>query len=87
MHVWLHGPVERRVRQAAELEGIDEIEARRRLELTDRARYAYVDALYGVDPRAPGLYQLVIDSTAIPLETCAELIARAAREWRGRQGA
>jgi cytidylate kinase len=81
LHVRLDGPPERRVARAAELEGIGPEEARRRLELTDRARYAYVDALYGVDPAAPGLYQLIVDATAMSLPACAELIARAALRW------
>jgi hypothetical protein len=82
LHVRLDGPVERRVARAAELEGIDPQEARRRLELTDRARYAYVDTLYGVDPGAPGLYGLILDATAMSLEACAELVAHAARAWK-----
>lgn len=87
LHVRLDGPVERRVRRAAELEGISEEEARRRLELTDRARYAYVDTLYGVDPGAPGLYSLIVDATAMSLDDCAELVARAARAWGERRSA
>jgi cytidylate kinase len=87
LHVRLDGPVERRVARAAELEGIDPQEARRRLELTDRARHAYVDALYGVDPATPGLYQLVLDATAMALQDCSELVARAAVLWKGRQRA
>jgi hypothetical protein len=87
LHVRLHGPVERRVRRAAALEGISEDEARRRLELTDRARYAYVDTLYGVDPGAPGLYGLIVDATAMSLEDCAELIERAALVWQERRRA
>jgi cytidylate kinase len=84
MHVRLDGPVERRVARAAAMEGIDPEEARRRLELTDRARYAYMDSLYGVDPGAPRLYHLIVDATAMPLESCAELVAHAARSWQGR---
>ena len=62
-----------------------EEEARRRLELTDRARYAYVDTLYGVDPGAPGLYSLIVDATAMSLDDCAELVAHAARAWQERR--
>jgi cytidylate kinase len=87
LHVRLDGPPDRRVARAAELEGIAPEEARRRLELTDRARYAYVDALYGVDPSAPGLYQLILDATAMSLEACAELIAHAANAWEERRRA
>ena len=85
LHVRLDGPVERRVRRAAELEDISEEEARRRLELTDRARYAYVDTLYGVDPGAPGLYSLIVDATAMSLDDCAELVEHAARSWQERR--
>ena len=86
LHVRLDGPVELRVRRAAELEGIDEDEARRCLKLADRARYAYVDTLYGVDPSSPGLYALVIDATAMSLDACADLVVHAARarDARGR---
>jgi cytidylate kinase len=87
LHVRLDGPVERRIARAAELEGIEPGEARRRLELTDRARYAYVDTLYGVDPGAPGLYSLILDATAMSLDACAELVARAARSWEERRRA
>jgi hypothetical protein len=85
LHVRLDGPVERRVRRAAALQGISEQEARRRLDLTDRARYAYVDTLYGVDPGAPGLYGLIVDATAMSLDDCAELVERAALAWEERR--
>jgi hypothetical protein len=84
LHVRLDGPVDARVRRAMELQEIDEEEARRRLELTDRARYAYVDEVYGVDPGSPGLYALVLDATALDIDACAELVARAARLWEER---
>jgi cytidylate kinase len=87
LHVRLDGPPDRRVARAADLEGITPEEARRRLELTDRARYAYIDALYGVDPSAPGLYQLILDATAMSLEACVELIAYAAHAWEERRRA
>jgi hypothetical protein len=81
LHVRLDGPVERRVRLAAELEEIDEAAARRRLELTDRARYAIVDTFYGVDISSPRLYALVLDSTAMSVDASVELLARAAVAW------
>jgi cytidylate kinase len=86
LHVRLHGPVDRRIAQAAELEGIDADEAERRLKRNDKAREGYVRHYYGVDARNPTLYHLVIDSTAIPLSACVEVIAVAARA-RERVGA
>jgi cytidylate kinase len=79
LHVRLDGPVERRVAQAALLEDIDFQEAERRLKRNDKAREGYVRHYYGADARDPRLYHLVIDSTAIPLDACVQVIALAAR--------
>jgi cytidylate kinase len=77
LRVLLTGPPHRRIEQAMAIEGIDRKTAARRLERTDRARIAYHQTLYCVDPRKPELYHLMVDSTAIPFETCVELIAAA----------
>ena len=78
LHVLLDGPKEARVRQAMEIEGIDREAAERRLHRVDRFRRAYIETLYGVDPHEPGICHLVLDSTAIALDDCVELIVRAA---------
>ena len=78
-HVRLVGPDARRVVQGAVIEGISEEQAGERLRAADRARTAYVRRLYRCDPADPSLYHLVIDSTAIPLDTVIELILTAAR--------
>jgi cytidylate kinase len=78
LHVRLHGPRERRIVQSMELEGIDREEATRRLTDNDRAREAYVQHFYGVNPQDVALYHLTIDSTAIALDACVELIIAAA---------
>jgi cytidylate kinase len=78
-HVRLDGPAERRVVQGAVVEGISEQQARERLRAADKARTAYVRRLYRCDPADASLYHLVIDSTAMPLDTVIELILTAAR--------
>jgi cytidylate kinase len=78
-HVRLDGPADRRVAQGAAVEGISEEQARARLRAADKARIAYVRRLYRTDPADASLYHLVIDSTAIPLDTVIELILAAAR--------
>jgi cytidylate kinase len=78
-HVRLDGPPARRVVQGAAIEGIGEEQARERLRAADKARTAYVRRLYRCDPADASLYHLVIDSTAIPLDTVIELIVSAAR--------
>lgn len=76
-HVRLDGPAEARVRQGAEIEGIDLEAAAVHQHKADRARTNYVRRLYRVDPAAPSLYHLVIDSTALPLDSVVELILQA----------
>jgi len=78
LHVRLDGPPERRVARAMEIEGLTKADAERLRKEGDRAREAYVRHFYSCDARDPALYHLVIDSTAIPLETVAELIVTAA---------
>jgi cytidylate kinase len=78
-HVRLDGPAERRVAQGAAIEGISEEQAWERLRAADKARTAYVRRLYRTDPTDTSLYHLVVDSTAIPLDTVTELILAAAR--------
>jgi cytidylate kinase len=78
-HVRLDGPAARRVVQGAAIEGISEEQAAERLRAADKARTAYVRRLYRCDPADASLYHLVLDSTAIPLDTVIELVITAAR--------
>jgi cytidylate kinase len=82
LHVRLFGPRELRIEQAMRIEGVDHEEAKRRLAETDRAREAYVRHFYGADPTELRHYHLALDSTALDLDACVELIAQAA-EARG----
>jgi cytidylate kinase len=79
LRVRLDGPVDARVRQAMQLDpGLDRERAEETLRQFDRTHAAYLQQLYGVDIHACGLYHLVLDSTAIELEACVELIVQAA---------
>ena len=86
LHVRLDGPVDRRLDRAMELEGVDRATAERHMRETDRAREAYVQQFYGADARDAALYHLVIDSTALVLDACVELIALAAAARSDRAG-
>lgn len=79
LHVRLGGPRDARIDQGTELEGIDYDAACRRQESEDKARIDYVRRAYGVDPWVTDLYHLILDSTAVPLDTCVELIVISAR--------
>lgn len=79
LHVHLGGPAAARVRQRMALEGIDQATAERRRAVTDRTRMRYVRSAYGVDGEDPTLYHLMIDSTAIDIDTCVDLIVLASQ--------
>jgi cytidylate kinase len=77
-HIRLDGPADRRVAQAMSLEHIDEPAARQRQSEADRARRVYVQRLYDRDSADPALYHVVLDSTALALAACVDLLATAA---------
>jgi cytidylate kinase len=79
LHVRLDGPPRRRLAAAVARSGRPEDEVRRDLEANDRTREAYVRHFYRCDPASARHYHLVVDSTALPLDTVVELIVVAAR--------
>jgi cytidylate kinase len=79
LHVHLGGRRDARIRQGMALESIDRETAERRQEAEDRARIRYVGDAYGVDGEDPSLYHLMLDSTALDLDTCVDLIVAASR--------
>jgi cytidylate kinase-like protein len=79
LHVRLDGPPEARLRAAVQRYGRPREELRRELEANDTTREAYVRHFYRCDPAAARHYHLVLDGTALPLETLVDLVATAAR--------
>jgi len=65
---------------------MSERDAREAMDRNDKARTAYVRHFYGADAASPRHYDLVIDSTRIPIEACTEMIVSAARSCGGRKG-
>ncbi len=82
--VRLFGPEEARVAQAARIENVDALTARRRMPEVDRARAQYVRRLYAADIDDPAFYRLQIDSAALPLDACASIITTAYAALTGR---
>lgn len=74
VHVLLRGPLEERIRQAMTLEGIDRSTAEARQRAEDRSRQGYVRRSYGADGDDPSWYHLVLDSTAVDLDACVDVI-------------
>jgi hypothetical protein len=79
LHVRLDGPRDRRLAAAVERSGRSLEEVRREMEVNDRTREAYVRHFYRCDPGEARHYHLVVDSTALPVETVVELVVTAAR--------
>jgi cytidylate kinase len=87
LHVRLDGDVEARRKAAMAHGDMDYATACRMQQQTDRARKAYINHYY---PRAGAWedarhYHVVLDSTALSLETCTEIIVRAAKDLFARK--
>jgi cytidylate kinase len=79
LRVRLDGPAPGRVEQAMRLGGIDHDAAEQALRKLDRTHAEYARRFYGGDITDPCLYHLMIDSTAIAIDACVELIVLAAQ--------
>jgi hypothetical protein len=79
LHVRLDGPRERRLAAAVERSGLPRDEVAREMTAADRGREAYVRHFYRRDPADAGLYHLVVDTTALPVDTAVQLVVTAAR--------
>ena len=75
--VRLDGPVEARIAQVV-AHGVDESVARRGQREVDRARDAYARVLFNARQDDPALYHLMVDSTALSVDACVDIIMRAA---------
>lgn len=79
LRVRLYGPPERRIEQAVRTFGAAPEVATDAVRNLDRTHDAYLEHFYGADIDDPALYHLMIDSTAVPIDACADVIANAAR--------
>ena len=79
LRVRLDGPPEARAAQASRLGGVSLEEAEEGRRRVDRAQAAYWTRFYGADIEDPSHYHLVLDSTALELDVCVELLTLAAR--------
>jgi len=77
LHAFLHAPVDARVRTIMERFDLAEAVARRRLHETDANRTAYMRQVYGSDWRAPGHYDLVLNTGRLGCERSAAAILAA----------
>jgi cytidylate kinase len=76
LHVLLTGAVEDRVARAAEEAGISREEAAARQVREDDVRAQMSQVLYGWDPRQPERYDLVVNTSRIPLDAVVRAIVQ-----------
>lgn len=79
VHVLLTGSVEDRVERAAREAGISTEQAARRQAREDEVRAEMSKVLYGWDPRLPERYDLVVNTTRIPVEAAVRAIVQIVR--------
>jgi hypothetical protein len=79
LHVRLDGPREQRLAAAVVRSGRSREEVLREMEANDRTREAYVRHFYRCDPASAEHYHLVVDTTALPIDTVVELVLTAAK--------
>ena len=77
LHVYLGGDREARVERVMEWQGADRETAAYNVKVNDRARREYVRSAYGVDGDNPKLYHLMVDSIAVGVDVCVDLIVAA----------
>jgi cytidylate kinase len=87
LRVRLFGPLQARIQQAAIVEQVDVEVARQRIANVDGARDQYVRRLYRISVDEPDVFHLQLDSTALPLPTCIDLIVSAYQGLLARRAA
>src|SRR4051812_40339096 len=79
LNVRLDGPRDRRLAAVVARSSRSREEVRRELEANDRSREAYVRHFYRCDPAEARHYHLVLDGTAMPVETIVDIVVLAAQ--------
>src|SRR6266699_907095 len=74
LHVRVVASIEQRVPYVMLREGLDQDAARKRIQTKDRDRVRYLQTQYRVHPADPHLYDLVLNSNIIDLDSIVDLI-------------
>ncbi|QBD78870.1 cytidylate kinase-like family protein [Ktedonosporobacter rubrisoli] len=77
LHIRIVAPLEQRIRYVMQREGLDYNAARSRIQLKDHDRQKYLQAVHHQRPDNPGLYDLVINTGVLDLDSAVDLIALA----------
>jgi cytidylate kinase len=78
LRVLVTAPPEVRAKRLADAEDLDEREAGRRIEGSDKGRAAYFQQFYGIDRELPHHYDLVVNTERLSPERAVALVLEAA---------
>jgi cytidylate kinase len=76
LNVQVLAPTEDRIQELVEREKVSAEEASRALERIDEERSKWSQHLYGIDPRDPSLYDMVLNLRSLSIDDAVEMIAR-----------
>ena len=80
LNVFLRAPFDYRVRMVMDTEGVHDIlEAEEQVRQSDKARVSFLQIFHDIKPDSPQNFNLVIDTSRIPLHMAASLVIEAAR--------
>ncbi|WIG58887.1 MAG: Cytidylate kinase [Ktedonobacterales bacterium] len=77
LHVRVVTPFAQRIAYVMQREGLDHVAAERRVRLKDQDRRQYMQNMFRCQPDDAHLYDLVLNTAVLDLESCADLICRA----------
>ena len=80
LHVRLDGDRDARIRRVMGGDNSDRESAAKLVDSTDRAWLSYVRYFYKADARDPSHYHVILDSTVLGFETCADIIVNAVHD-------
>ena len=86
LHVRVVAPLEQRVAYVVRREGLDTEAARRRVQAKDQARTRYMQTQFHRQHEDPHLYDLVINTAVLPLESAVDQICLALEGKASRLG-
>ena len=86
LHVRIIAPFEVRVRRLIESEGVEEKHAAEILRRSDSDSFGYIQSFFHVDWNDPTLYDLLINSAKVSMETAVQMIIDSARHQEIQEG-
>jgi CMP/dCMP kinase len=77
LHVRVVAPLEQRIAYVMQREGLSQAEARARIQLKDRNRIHYLQVVHGQNAEDAHLYDLVVNTSVLHLDSVVDLICLA----------